>query len=44
MKGIYKDKECKIIGKNFYHYLISYLEKGRKIKKIVSKKEVSVIK
>ena len=41
MTGKYKNKECKIIGQNFYNYLITYLdEKNKEVKEIVPKKNV----
>lgn len=43
MIGYYKNKECKIIGQNFYNYLICYLDKRNKeVKEIVPKGKVEI--
>ncbi len=44
MIGYYKNKECKIIGQNFYNYLIYIydIEEDDYITKVVPKKEVQI--
>ena len=42
--AIYKNKECKIIGQNFYNYLISIFDEKEDnyITRVVPKKEVKI--
>lgn len=44
MTGKYKNKECKIIGQNFYNYLISIFDEkeNKLINKVVPKKEIEL--
>ena len=45
MIGYYKHKEVKIIGQNFHHYLISYLDKkNNEVKEIVPKGKVEIFR